>query len=69
MKKLLALLLILTICSLSMFSCWKKDKDDSDDGNESGGILDDGSKNPDEESGDGDTPDNIDPDGWTKVDK
>ncbi len=65
MKKIIALLLILSISSLCIFSCKKKDKDDKNDGTNDGTSDVSG---PTEEPDD-DTPDNIDPDGWTKVDK
>ena len=66
MKKLIALLLILSISMLCIFSCKKKDKDDGKNDGTGDGTSDVGG--PTEESED-DTVDNIDPDGWTKVEK
>ena len=69
MKKLLALLLVLVISSFCMFSC-KKDngnKDDNNGGNSQ--VGDNGDGDIEEDEGGILNKDNIDPDGWTKVDK
>ena len=75
MKKIVALLLVLVISSMCMLSCtWVKGLLDGD-GNNDDGNKNDGDQNHDttveieEDDGDTDTKDNIDPDGWTKVDK
>ena len=72
MKKLLALLLIISICAFGMISCRDKTPDQ---GNEDTNETED-NKNPDkdiveEEKEDNNGPlneDNIDPNGWTKMD-
>ena len=75
MKKIIAFLLVLVISSVCMLSCtWvngilgkDENKDDGDKNN--GGQNDDTIVKIEEDDGDTDTKDNIDPDGWTKVDK
>ena len=69
MKKLLALLLVLAISAFCMFSC-KKDNDDKNNNNDNDSSQNGGNEDGEiEEEGEGLlNKDNIDPDGWTKVD-
>ena len=77
MKKLLALLFVLVISCMSMFSCkWLglggEDGEGGGDGNSS--VTDNPGKPEEkpaieEDDGSLDTTDNIDPNGWTKVEK
>ena len=76
MKKLLALLLVLVITASCMTSCDML-SGIFGGGSSGGGNTDDGGETPDEndspaieeDDGDVDVKDNIDPDGWTKVEK
>ena len=69
MKKLLALLLVLAISAFCMFSCKKDNNDknnDKDNDSSQNGENEDGEI--EEDDGGILNKDNIDPDGWTKVD-
>ena len=74
MKKLLAILLVLCMCFF-MFACTgNKDKGEEDDkgnngGDQTGDTEDPGDNEYPFEIPGGDGVDNIDPDGWTPVDK
>lgn len=73
MKKFLALLLILSVCSLCfLVSCRDKTDDEKDPNDENSGEVEDGGNDiiPDISVEDDDllNEDNIDPNGWTKVD-
>lgn len=74
MKKLIALLLVLAISSFCMFSCKKDNGANNGGGNnggnsQTGGNGDNGDGEIEEDEGGLLNKDNIDPDGWTKVDK
>ena len=67
MKKILALLLIISVISLCMFSC--RNKNNGNDDNNQGGEVKDDESIVEEGGEDGIlNEDNIDPNGWTKVD-
>ena len=68
MKKIFALLLVLVLSSACMFSCkWLKGDDEDKDNDKDNSSETD--PEIEEDDGDVDQKDNIDPDGWTKVDK
>ena len=77
MKKILALLLVLIISATSMISCgWLfgngdggNDIENGGEGNGDSNIDNGGNQVIEEYDGDVNGKDNIDPDGWTKVDK
>lgn len=69
MKKIIAILLVLALCSFCMISCRK---DNNNNGGGDGEKEDQGQTSGPEEEDGGDgilNKDNIDPNGWTKVDK
>ena len=66
MKKIFLLLLVLSLCAFSMFSCIKRGNENENE-NDNGGEIDNGEI--EEDDGGLLNKDNIDPDGWTKVDK